>query len=250
MLRVGIGLIFLGVLALLAPVPVRHIIYADTFQTWHPQAYQTCYWWETQAECGGTNREMEAYLPSQISAANGLHLAATADPYLAPSGKTYPYRSGMITTDGHFSFLYGIVEIKARMPLGQGLWPAVWMLPQNRQPDVELDVVENLGSDPHTIYQGVHFAGPNGQRLHDGGSFTGANFAQSTHTFTMEWDPDQIIWSVDGVIIRTCHIPSEIPHTPMFLLADLAVGGQWPGTPDITTHFPADFAISSIVVWQ
>ena len=249
MRRISISILCLGIL-LFSSLPIRHTIYADTFQRAGTHAYQTCYWWESQADCGGTNGEMEAYLASQVTVDNGLHLVASAQPYQGPSGKMYAYRSGMITTDAHFSFLYGIVEVKAQMPKGKGLWPAIWLLPQNRQTAVELDVVENLGSDPHTIYQGVHYAGPAGQRMHDGGSVTGVDFSQSVHTFTMEWDPDQIIWAVDGVIIRSCHNPNEIPHTPMFLLANLAVGGQWPGTPDAATLFPADFLITSIDIRQ
>lgn len=244
-------LFLLVVLPLPPSPPVPRTIYLDTFQSPATHVYSTCYWWESAADCAGTNGEMEIYLPQQVmTQSDGLHLVAVAQPYITAKGTTYAYRSGMITTDGHFTFLYGTVRVRAQVPRGKGLWPAIWLLPQNRASGVELDLMENLGSDPHTVYQGVHYVGADGAHQHDGGSYTGPDFSQGFHTFQMDWEPTRIVWSIDGVVVRTCANPLEIPHTPMFLIANLAVGGAWPGPPDVTTPFPADFIINMLQVQQ
>jgi beta-glucanase (GH16 family) len=233
-----------------AGTPSYRTMYRDDFPAHDAHRYNTCYRWESPLDCEGANGEMEAYLPSQVVIDNGLHLIASATPYRTPKGKVYTYRSGMITTDSRFSFLYGTITVRVRLPRGRGLWPAIWLLAQDHQPGVELDVLEFLGNAPHTIFQGVHYVDAGGRHRHDGGGYTGPDYTQGEHTVQVEWRPDAIIWWVDGVMTRICTDPREIPHTPLFVIANLAVGGIWPGPPDAATPFPADFTIISLTVQQ
>lgn len=165
------------------------------------------------------------------------------------------YLSGIMTTYESFKFTHGYVEARAKVPTGRGLWPAFWLLPTHYVEDVpEIDVMESLGQFPYTSYHTYHYFIPSENwRLVSTPSFEtiGPDFSQEFHTYGMAWEPGQIIWYVDGVETRRIDDADwEIANQAMYLIANLAVGGNWPGSPDANTVFPAEYELDYIRVYK
>ncbi len=168
--------------------------------------------------------------------------SAAALPFL--SG--YQYTSGLLNTKTTFAQQYGYFEVRAKLPSGDGLWPAIWLLPANFTSTPEIDIMEQLGKDPSTIYQTAHTKLP-------GYNYTSAavhlDNPDQFHTFGMKWDRNYIVWYVDGVETNRV-VTSPDMNTPMYLLIDLAVGGNFPGNPDATTPFPSSMSIDYVHVYS
>ncbi|WP_262300335.1 family 16 glycosylhydrolase [Microvirga sesbaniae] len=161
-----------------------------------------------------------------------------------------PYVSGLINTHGTFSQTYGYFEISAQVPSGQGLWPAFWLLPQSGNWPPEIDVLELLGHDPSTYYVGSHWTDSHGSHAYDTrGISTGIDLSQGFHAYGTMWTADSITFYLDGTAVYSMQTPAGMSE-PMYLLAGLAVGGNWPGAPDQTTRFPAEFQIDYIRAWS
>lgn len=211
---------------------------------WHTAQY-----WDGSTTVVGQG-ELEAYNAAADSVSGGaLHITATPNTNYGAQ-----YLSGLVMTGGEsdnssypkFSFQYGYMEVRARIPSGQGLWPAIWMMPASyKDGDGEIDVMENLGQDPSTVYGTVHVHGQ--QQQH---TFHGIDLSQGYHTYAVDWEPDHISWYIDGQLYGTTTNTSLIPAEPMYPIINLAVGGSWGGNPDATTPFPATMDIDYIHVWQ
>ena len=172
--------------------------------------------------------------------------AAPTSPELVDALGGYQYTSGLITTRESFQQTYGYFEMRADLPQGQGLWPAFWLMPASGNWPPELDVMEMLGNNPSTIYSTVFSNGPTGIVK----SAFGSNVADTSagfHTYGVDWEPDLITWYFDGQQIAQTATPADL-NSPMYLLANLAVGGagSWPGSPDATTPLPAKMQIDYI----
>ena len=170
--------------------------------------------------------------------------AAPTSPALADALGGYQYTSGLITTQQTFQQTYGYFEMSARLPDGQGLWPAFWLLPAGGWGPPEIDVVEMLGNNPSTIYTTAHST-VTGQLQSTSFASNVADTSAGFHTYGVDWEPDQITWYFDGQQIAQTATPADM-HSPMYMLANLAVGGNWPGSPDATTAFPANMQIDYI----
>ena len=165
------------------------------------------------------------------------------------------YLSGVITSYDSFRFTHGYAETRIKVPAGQGLWPAFWLSTSFYVEDVpEIDIVENLGQDTNTVYHTYHYFEPdNDWALISTPSYTttGVDFSSDWHTFGVLWGPKEIVWYVDGVETRRITDDEySIPNQAMYLIANLAVGGNWPGSPTGTTQFPAEFEIDYIKAYQ
>ena len=175
-------------------------------------------------------------------------LVIRSQPLSAPNarGET-AYSSGRVTTKQKFGFLYGKVEIRAKLPGTQGLWPALWMLPHDKSWPPELDIMELLGDNPSRVYLTAHW-GTRQRDEHDQTAFSGPDFTQDYHVFGIEWDPKQVIWVVDGVQQKV--MTHDVPNRAMYLILNTSVGGDWPGMPDGTTVFPAFMRVDYVKVYQ
>jgi beta-glucanase (GH16 family) len=142
------------------------------------------------------------------------------------------------------------MEMRAWVSAGQGLWPAFWTLPADESWPPEIDAFEILGNQPDEINMTYHWDDGTGEGAQQGKAWDGPNFSSGWHTFAVDWEPDAIIWYVDGVERFQYTDARHIVSKPMYLLANLAVGGDWPGSPDASTPFPARYQIESIRVWQ
>ncbi len=213
--------------------------------------------WMTQYPYGGENAytltpndEQEYYSQatsgagSPFSDTNGI-LNITATPATAGSNPYgLAYTSGLLTTYQSFSQTYGYFEVNAKLPAGQGLWPAFWMLPANNSCSSELDIFEMLGSDPSTIFGSTH-----GSWYNNGISqaFSVANTSTAFHTYGVDWEPDTITFYMDGTKLGSAPTPSTM-NVPMYMLLNLAVGGSssWGGAPSASTAFPATMSIDYV----
>jgi beta-glucanase (GH16 family) len=151
--------------------------------------------------------------------------------------------------------------VRARMPVGAGMWPAFWMLGADIDlrgwPNAgEIDVVEHIGRQPRVVHGTVH--GPTysgGDSIGGSHTFPDALPSDAFHTYAVEWEPGRIEWWVDDVHYGTL-LPGLLPKAerwvfdrPMFMILNLAVGGQWPGEPTEATTFPQEFAVDHVRVY-
>ncbi len=170
-----------------------------------------------------------------------LSITATpAAPGTTPEGQAY--RSGAITTFGSFAQTYGYFAVRAELPAGQGLWPAFWLLPANNVYSSELDVFEQLGNDPNTIYSTTHGeTGPNW--VVNFNPIHVPNVSTSFHTYGVDWEPTTTTFYFDGHKTVSVPTPGSL-NSPMYMILNLAVGGQgsWPGAD--TSTAPASMKIA------
>ena len=198
--------------------------------------------WRTAFPWGRDRRhlgELQRYIPDAFALDQGI-LRIVAEP---TSRQGYDYTSGLISSYPAFAQEYGYFEIRAKLPRGQGLWPAFWLLPVDGSWPPEIDVFEALGQETTTVSMTTHWL-EDGVHQERRSSFTGPDFADDYHTFAVEWSRNKQVWYVDGV--KRFDVHDQSPSGPMYLLANLAVGGDWPGEPDASTPFPAVFAIDYI----
>ncbi|MFD5224604.1 family 16 glycosylhydrolase [Microbacterium sp. NPDC058342] len=212
---------------------------------------------------GWWNNELQYYTADAAnSAVNGsgqLIISAreaTAGQHLPcyPSGSC-EYTSARLTTEGNVSLTYGRADIRAKIPTGQGLLPAIWMLGNNGQiwpAQGEIDIVEVVGGEPNTAYGTLH--GPTYYNENGiGGTYDlGAAASSAWHVYSVIKQPEKITWLVDDEPYFEL-TPNDLPSTQdwvfeqdMHLLLNVAVGGDWPGDPDASTSFPAEMRIDYV----
>ncbi len=239
-----------------------NLVFQDNFpgQRLNTENWVTCYWWDWEGCTNEGSGEDQWYLPDNVSVRGGaLRLEAREETVEeATNGETYAYTSGMVTTGrsesdtnapGKFIFQYGYVEVRADPPSGQGLWSAIWLLPEDHTSKPEIDMVEILGNQPETLEMHVQFLDENGERSSDGWEWYDPELAEGAHTFAVDWQPDLIIWYLDGTEVWR-YTPESPWTTPMYLLINLAVGGDWGGPPDSSTVFPSEFVVDYVRIWQ
>ena len=203
--------------------------------------------WETQFPWGRDRSnvgELQWYAPDAFKVANST-LQIQAKPN-DPSA-SHRYTSGLISTYKSFATQYGRFEIRCKIPQGKGLWPAFWLLPTDTSWPPEIDVFEALGDSTNTIHMTTHYL-ESGQHQSTGAEFVGSDFSKAYHTFATEWTDTSIVWYIDGV--ERHRVANRSPNVPMYLVANLAVGGNWPGAPDASTAFPASFQIDYIRAYR
>jgi len=201
-----------------------------------------------QGICGWGNNELQWYQADNIQVAGGF-LTITAR---AESAGGRGYTSARIRTKGKGDWRYGRVDVRARLPTGRGLWPAIWMLPSDDRYGTwaaggEIDIMELVGHEPNRVHGTLHYGGEWPDNTFSGAPFSlsSGTFADRFHTFTLEWEEGEIRWYVDGRHYQTqtewysTGGPFPAPFDqPFHLLLNVAVGGNWPGYPDARTTFP------------
>ncbi|MFB3819585.1 MAG: glycoside hydrolase family 16 protein, partial [Candidatus Methylomirabilales bacterium] len=159
---------------------------------------------------------------------------------------------------GTFARAYGKFEARIRLPYGQGIWPAFWMLGENMgtvgwPSSGEIDIMEYVNYQPSTVHGAIH--GPGYSASASFSLSAGQRFADDFHVFGVEWEPNEIRWYVDGALYQT-RTPEDLPpgttwvfDHPFFILLNLAVGSKWPGYPDATTAFPLTMLVDYVRVY-
>jgi beta-glucanase (GH16 family) len=207
---------------------------------------------------GWGNNELQYYTNTNAIVSNGyLEIKAKAEPF-----NSQLYTSSRIKTQGKKSWKYGRIDIRAALPYGKGIWPALWMLGDNITtvgwPSCgEIDIVELIGGtglNDRTIHGTVHWN--QGGHVEYGNSYSlpnGSKFADKFHVFSIVWTENSIRWLVDDVQYSQVNItPAELAafHANFFLIFNVAVGGNWPGSPDGTTVFPQSMYVDYVRVFQ
>jgi beta-glucanase (GH16 family) len=214
---------------------------------------------------GWGNSELQTYTTrtNNCRIENGmLVIEAKKENYTGNDGISRNYTSARIKTQGKWSWTYGRVEGRLKIPRGKGIWPAFWMLGTNITsvgwPTCgEIDIMENIGSEPLKVHGTIHGPGYSGGNS-VGGPCTlpdGAEFADDFHVYAIEWETNRIRWYVDDQLYFTA-TPRNLPPgsewvftQPEFLILNVAVGGKWPGSPDASTTFPQRMTVDYIRVY-
>ena len=207
------------------------------------------------------NNELQYYKEENVSVADGF-LTITAK---RENIETSQFTSGRIRTIDKGDWTYGRFEFRAKMPEGQGLWAAIWMLPTDQAyggwaASGEIDIMEYLGSDTTKVYGTIHYGGlwPNNKSTGTEFVTAGAAFQEDFHIFALEWEEGKLRWYVDGEPFQnltsgwySSAASFPAPFDKRFhLLINLAVGGNWPGSPDLSTHFPQELVIDYVRVYE
>ncbi len=228
------------------PVPASwKLVFNSDFSgsTLNSAIWGTCYPWASGGCTNyGNSGEKEWYQASQDQVSGGvLHLVAqrmpTAGYDRAGHPKQYACRSGMVTTAPGFHFQYGYVQVTARVPYGQGLWPAFWLAAANGQWPPEIDILEHWGTSQQSK---IYLHALNAPR--QGGPFPAPDINVGWHTFAVSWTPTRLTWIVDGRQVMTTAV--GVPQQPMYFVANMAVydatAGGCSGSVDI----------QSVKIWQ
>ena len=179
------------------------------------------------------------------------------------------YTSGRVNTQGKHDFKYGYFECRAKVPTGKGYLPAFWMMPTDENlygqwPKCgEIDIMEVMGQETNKAYGTIHYGEPHDQSQGTYAVASANNFADSYHTYAVDWEPGKITWYVDGIKYHeesdwfsaksgqgTVAYPAPFDQ-PFYMILNLAVGGSWVGYPDdSTTYDDQQFAIDYVKVYQ
>ena len=244
-------------------------VWSDEFDGPAGASFDRAKWVADTGGNGFGNQEREFYTTRAENVAldgNG-HLVITAR--AEPSSSAYQcwygrclYTSTRLKTSGLFAQTYGRIEARIKIPRGQGIWPAFWMLggdigsvgwPQSG----EIDIMENIGREPavaHGTLHGPGYSGAGGIGRAD--TLSSGAYADDFHVFSVEWQPNEIRWYVDG---RQYHrmTPADLPSGtkwvydhPFFLLLNVAVGGGWPGDPDASSTFPQQMIVDYVRAYR
>ncbi len=230
---------------------------------WHDEfdgaALDITKWVRETGGGGWGNNELEFYTDRSENArveSGQLVIEARQEPF---GGR--PYTSARLKTESLGAWKYGRVEARMRIPRGQGLWPAFWMLgdqiAQVGWPACgEIDIMENIGGEPRRVHGTVHGPGYSGAQGVSAAYDLGgpSAFADAYHVYAVEWEADTIRWYVDSALYATV-TPRDLPGPwvfdhPFFIILNVAVGGGWPGSPDSTTVFPQTLQVDYVRVYQ
>lgn len=243
------------------------LIWSDEFNGAAGSSPDATKWQMIYGGGGFGNQELQYYTrrPANvtISGTGNLVITARHENYTGTDGVTRSYTSAALQTKGLFQTTYGRLEARIRIPAGQGLWPAFWAVGANVDTvgwpqSGEIDMMENLGSNPFTLLGSIH--GPQAGNSR-GYALTATmrspvSLAGGYHVYGVVWSPGQVVFTLDGVPYST-RTPSSLPagstwvfDKPFFLIVNLAVGGTWPGAPNATTPFPATMLVDWIRVYS
>ena len=209
--------------------------------------------------CGWGNNELEYYTnrPENLFFQDGhMVIQARKEDY---NGKNYT--SAKIVSRGKKVFKFGRMEIRAKLPKGKGIWPAIWMLPQQNvfggwPRSGEIDIMELVGHEPNKVHGTLHYGpGPGSTQFNRNYTLSNTDFSTDFHVFSITWDANIIQWYVDGNLFGTFTNTDAGSATypfneEFYFIMNLAVGGNWPGSPDATTTFPQELVVDYVRVYQ
>lgn len=245
--------------ALTAQCPT--LVWADEFDgttldltKWTPQIGDAC----DMGFCGWGNNELEYYRAENAVVSNGM-LKIIAKP---ENFGTRNYTSARLRSINKGDWTYGRFEARIKLPIGQGIWPAFWMLPTDNvyggwPRSGEIDIMELIGREPDRAYGTIHYGNPAPNNSSQGNSFAlnSGTFNDGFHTFAIEWELGVIRWYLDDFLYST-KTSSDIgsltwPFNQRFhFLLNLAVGGNWPGNPNSSTVFPQTMEVDYVRVYS
>lgn len=260
------GVLSAGTLASLAAQPAWKLVWSDEFGQPDGSAPASTNWVFDLGGGGWGNNELETYTNRRENSRieqGMLVIEARKETFTGSDRITRQYTSARLKTLGRKAWTYGRIEARMKLPTGQGIWPAFWMLGTDISTAGwpacgELDIMENIGREPATVHGTIHgpgYSGGNGiggSRVLTGGQ----KLADDFHLFAVEWTTNRIRWFLDNQPYLTL-TPANLPTSakwvfdhPHFLLLNVAVGGNWPGNPDASTVFPQKLLVDYVRVYD
>jgi beta-glucanase (GH16 family) len=244
-----------------APAP-GPLVWSDEFDGAAGSAPNNAKWRFDIGGSGWGNNELEYYTNSTRNAAldgaGNLVITARRE---NPSNfscwyGTCQYTSARMLTSATFTKAYGRFEARMKIPRGQGIWPAFWMLGNNIgsvgwPTSGEIDIMENIGREPNTVHGTIHGPGYSGGEGIGAPYSIGGAFADAFHTFAVDWSPNLIVWYVDGNEYQR-RTPADLGGDrwvfdhPFFMIMNVAVGGLWPGYPDGSSTYPQTMTVDYV----
>jgi beta-glucanase (GH16 family) len=247
-----------------------NLVWSDEFESSGPSPFNPDKWTAERGGSGWGNKELQFYTDQRknvfLDGKGSLVIVALKEK-LDPQQRCWYgeclYTSARLITKNKFAQKYGRFEIRAKIPLGKGIWPAIWML-GNDIDSVgwpacgEIDIMENIGSEPSVVHGTIHGPGYSAKRGITGNHKTkkGERLADKFHVFSVEWEPEEIRWYMDEEMYQrrtVADLPKDAKWVfdhPFFIILNVAVGGNWPGSPDETTTFPQRMDIDYVRVYQ
>ena len=243
------------------------LVWSDEFNGADGSAVDASKWTALVGGDGWGNQEREYYTADLANAAQqGGSLVITATTAGAAAHMCWygacQYTSARLQTKGKFDRAYGRFEARIKIPRGQGLWPAFWMLGNNIDAVTwptcgEIDILENIGKEPATVHGSLHGPGYSGASpLTATHSLAMGALADAFHVYAVEWETNVVRFYLDDVLYET-RTPADVPagktwvyDHPFFVLLNVAVGGTFPGDPDNTSQFPQTMQVDYVRVYQ
>jgi len=236
------------------------LVWSDEFNGAAGTALDTTKWTYDVGGNGWGNSELEYYTNGTANAAlDGNGNFAITIKKESMSGMNYT--SARVKTLGLESWTYGRIEARIKIPKGQGMWPAFWLLGTDINTNAwpacgEIDVMENVGKEPNVVHGSMHGPGYSGAAGPTAQTSLSSPVGDAFHVFAIEWEQNVIRWYVDNTLYST-KTQNDIPTGatwvyahPFFILLNVAVGGTWPGSPDSTTVFPQQMLVDYVRVCQ
>jgi beta-glucanase (GH16 family) len=261
----GLTSLLIGLCTILLPGQDWQLVWSDEFETGSLDMAKWSYQTGTGTEYGLTNwgnNELQYYLEENVVVADSV-LTITAKKENV-GGKQYT--SGRIRTAGKGDWTCARMEFRAKMPVGKGMWTAIWMMPTDNAyggwaASGEIDLMEHLGDNTKKVYGTLHFGGTWPNHVSKGSSYmlSSGDYHDEFHVFVVEWEEREMRWYVDGHLYQTLGedawyssgAPFPAPFDKRFhLLINLAVGGNWPGSPDASTTFPQEVVVDYVRIYQ
>lgn len=223
--------------------------------------------WECEVNAfGGGNQELQLYTDrsKNVRVENGKLIIEAHRDNPGIAGTVRDYSSARIRTKRRGDWKYGRIDVRAKLPQGQGIWPAIWMLPSDEQyggwaSSGEIDILEYKGHETNKLYASLHFGEPWPKNKFTTGTYVlpKGNFAQEFHTFSLDWRREKMVWLLDDKPIQTLTEwesaggPYPAPFDqPFHLLINLAVGGGFVGSPNDATVFPQKLEVDFVRVYK
>ena len=246
--------------------PGWKLVWSEEFNAPDGSPVDTTKWVPESGGNGWGNQELEYYTTRPQNAfqqGGNLVIKVLQEKYTGSDGVTRDYTSARLKTLGKFSQKYGRFEARIKIPQGQGIWPAFWMLGDDVgkigwPKSGEIDIMENIGKEPATVHGTIHGPGYSGDKGISSSYNLPADphFADDFHLYAVEWERKAIRFFVDDHLYAT-RTPAELPkgtkwvyNHPFFMLLNVAVGGGWPGNPDATTVFPQTMLVDYVRVYK
>jgi beta-glucanase (GH16 family) len=243
-----------------------NLVWSDEFNGPNGSAVDSKKWVSEVGGNGWGNDELEYYTSRTKNAFledGNLVIKVFAEKQTGSDGVSRNYTSARLKTQGKFSQAYGRFEARIKIPKGQGIWPAFWMLGANIDkvpwPDSgEIDIMENIGKEPYLVHGTIHgpgYSGANG--IGTSHAMSGERkYFNDFYIYAVEWEPEVIRFYVDDQLYQT-RTPADLPKGakwvydhPFFLLLNVAVGGGWPGNPDASSEFPQTMLVDYVRVYS
>ena len=215
-------------------------------ETWNIELGDGC------PNCGWGNNERQLYT-------NYNHKVVDGKLIITAKKEGEKYSSTRITTKAKKEFQYGYIEAKAKLPVGQGIWPAFWMLGSNISevgwPKCgEIDILEYVGKEPKTVFTSLHTQDSHGNTINTKKTVIN-NIEEGYHLYAIDWSKDKIIFLVDNKVVYTFHPEQKTEaiwpyNQPFYFIINMAIGGDFGGPEVDDSIFPQDFAVDFIKVYQ